>query len=579
VQILLNLLAGVALLVWGTHQVRTGIMRTWGGQLRRVLAASTSNRLHAFLGGIGVTGLLQSSTATALITTSFVGQGLIATAPALVIMLGADVGTALVVQLLTINLSWLWPLLIFSGVVIYLSRENTPVGRVGRILLGLGLILLSLQLIVIAAKPLTEAANVKVLFASITGDVLLDMLIAAGLTMLCYSSLAVVLLIATFTAVLMLPADVALGLVLGANLGSGLLAIIATLKSTAEARRVALGNFFFKLTGCVLMLPLLHQIAGWLAVFDPDPQRQVVNFHLAFNVAIALMFIGFTGRVARLAENVLPSAPELDRPAKPRYLDPVALQTPALAISCAAREALRLGDMIEVMLRGTLNVLRNNDMKLAGDIHRMDDDVDELYTAIKLYLTQMSRDALEGKDASRWADIISFTINLEHVGDIIDKNLIEIAEKKIRKNQEFSTAGMDEICELHARVLANLQLGLNVFMYADLGSAQRLISEKEQFRTLERAYSDSHLQRLVDNKLSSIETSALHLDIIRDLKRINSHICSIAYPTLESAGVLSPTRLRETGKHVSADAPAVAKDAPLDPSLRRNVPKAQDQTG
>src|SRR3954462_3908230 len=213
-------------------------MRTWGGQLRRVLAASTSNRLHAFLGGIGVTGLLQSSTATALITTSFVGQGLIATAPALVIMLGADVGTALVVQLLTINLSWLWPLLIFAGVVIYLSRENTPVGRVGRILLGLGLILLSLQLIVVAAKPLTEAANVKVLFASITGDVLLDMLIAAGLTVLCYSSLAVVLLIATFTSVLMLPADVARGLVLGANLGSGLLAFIATLKSTAEARRV-----------------------------------------------------------------------------------------------------------------------------------------------------------------------------------------------------------------------------------------------------------------------------------------------------------------------------------------------------
>ncbi len=563
-QVLLNLLAGVALLVWGTHLVRTGIMRSWGGQLRRVLGVSTSNRFHAFLAGIGVTGLLQSSTATALITTSFVGQGLIATAPALAIMLGADVGTSLVVQLLSINLSWLWPLLIFSGVVIYLSREHAPAGRVGRILIGFGLILLALQLIVLAAKPLTEAASVKVLFASVTGDVLLDMLIAAGLTVLCYSSLAVVLLTATLTAAAMISADVALGLVLGANLGSGVLAILATLHSSPEARRVALGNFFFKLTGCVLMLPLLHWVGGWLAALDPSPQRQVVNFHLAFNLAIALAFIGFTERFARLAEGVLPSNPEQDSPGKPRYLDPVALETPALAVACAAREALRLGDMIERMLRGTLTVLRNNDLKLAGDIRRMDDEVDDLYTAIKLYLTQMSRDALEEKEARRWADIISFIINLEHVGDIIDKNLLEIAEKKIRKNQEFSAVGMQEICELHARVLATLQLGLNVFIDSDLRSAQRLISEKEQFRTLERAYADSHLQRLVDNKLSSIETSALHLDIIRDLKRINSHICSIAYPILEAAGVLAPTRLRERSP---------LNAAPLDSVLNGDSPK------
>ncbi len=563
-QVLLNLLAGVALLVWGTHLVRTGIMRTWGGQLRRVLSVSVVNRFHALLAGIGVTGLLQSSTATALITTSFVGQGLISTAPALAIMLGADVGTSLVVQLLSIDLSWLWPLLIFTGVVIYLSRENTAAGRIGRTLLGFGLILLALQLIVLATTPLTQATSVKVLFASLTGDILLDMLIAAGLTVMCYSSLAVVLLIATLTAAVMISAEVALGLVLGANLGGAVLAILATLNSTPEARRVALGNFFFKLTGCILVLPLMHWIGDALAAIDPDPQRQVVNFHLAFNLAIAVAFIGFTERFARLAERMLPSAPEHDSPSKPRYLDPVALETPALAVSCAAREALRLGDMIETMLRGTLTVLRTNDSQLAVEIHRMDDGVDDLYTAIKLYLTHMNRDALEVKDGKRWADIISFTINLEHVGDIIDKNLIEIAQKKIRKNLSFSDVGMEEICALHARVLANLQLGLNVFINGDLGSAQRLLSEKEQFRRLERAYADSHLQRLVENKLSSIETSALHLDIIRDLKRINSHICSIAYPILESAGALAPTRLRETRRR--GRGPASANDGAKPPA-------------
>ncbi len=573
-QVLLNLLAGVALLVWGTHIVRTGIMRRYGGDLRRILGTSVNNRAKAFLAGIGVTGLLQSSTATALITTSFVGQGLIATAPALAIMLGADVGTSLVVQLLSINLSWLWPLLIVLGVVMFLSRRGTALGHFGRIALGFGLILLALQLIVQASHPLTQTASAKALFASITGDVLLDMLIAVGLTVLCYSSLAVVLLIATLTSAAMISANVALSLVLGANLGSGILALLATAKSTPEARRVALGNFFFKLTGCALVLPLLPWVGAWMAAIDADPQRQVVNFHLAFNLAIAFSFIWFTQSFARLAERALPSSLEKDSPAKPRYLDPVALETPTLAISCAAREALRLGDMIETMLRGTLTALRDNDLKLAGDIHRMDDDVDELYTAIKLYLTQMSRDALDENESKRWADIISFTINLEHVGDIIDKNLIEIAEKKIRKNLSFSGAGMEEICDLHARVLTNLQLGLNLFINGDLKSAQRLISEKEQFRNLERAYADSHLQRLVDNTLQSIETSALHLDIIRDLKRINSHICSIAYPILESAGALAPTRLREI-KRRGRSAARIANGKPVSaPALDGETPKA-----
>ena len=544
-QVLLNLLGGVALLVWGTHIVRTGVMRVYGGQLRRILGTSVNSRAKALLAGIGVTALLQSSTATALITTSFVGQGLIATAPALAIMLGADVGTSLAVQLLSIKMSWLWPLLVFAGVVVFLSRRGAAAAHFGRIAIGFGLILLALQLIVQASYPLTQTASVQVLFASLTGDVLLDVLIAAGLTVLCYSSLAVVLLIATLTSAVMISPAVALSLVLGANLGSGILAILATLHSTPEARRVALGNFFFKLTGCLFVLALLPWVGGWVAALDPDPQRQVVNFHLAFNLALALAFVGFTETFARLAERALPSSREKDNPSKPRYLDPVALETPALALSCAARETLRLGDMIEKMLRGTLTVLRDNDLKLAGDIHRMDDEVDELYTAIKLYLTQMSRDALDPREAQRWADIMSFTINLEHVGDIIDKNLIEIGEKKIKKDLSFSGAGLQEICDLHARVLANLQLGLNVFINGDLRSAQRLISEKEQFRNLERAYADSHLQRLVDNTLQSIETSALHLDIIRDLKRINSHLCSIAYPILESAGVLAPTRLRE----------------------------------
>jgi phosphate:Na+ symporter len=543
-QTLLNLLAGVSLLVWGTHIVRTGILRLYGGDLRRVLRRSVSNRVSAFFAGLGVTALIQSSTATALIVAAFAGQGLIGTAPALSVMLGADVGTALVTLVLSFDLSWLAPFLIFVGVVLFLTMQATRVGRFGRILIGLGLIMFALQWISVAAKPIVQAAGVKVIFASLTGDVLLDMLVAALLTILCYSSLAVVLIIAALAGLQVLSLPVALGLVLGANLGSGLLGMLSTLRSPPEARRVVLGNFLFRVIGCLLALPMVSHIEAWIDGLALDGAREVVLFHLLFNVALAIIFVGLTEKIAHIAERVLPTKVVSDDPAKPRHLDPSALETPALAISCAAREALRIGDAIEQMLAGMLTVLKTNDRMLAERLRRMDDVVDELYTAVKLYLTQVSREALDEREGRRWADIISFTINMEQIGDIIERILTDVEEKKIDKGRNFSDAGMAEICDLHARLIANLRLGLSVFLNGDLKSAQELLAQKVLFRDLERAYADSHLSRLAGNTVDSIETSSLHLDLIADLRRINSHICSIAYPILEEAGVLARTRLK-----------------------------------
>jgi phosphate:Na+ symporter len=544
-QILLNLLAGVALLVWGTYIVRTDILRLYGGDLRRVLRQSVANRFAAFGAGLGVTALLQSSTATALIVSSFVGQGLIATAPALSVMLGADVGTSLMVLVFSFDLSWLSPFLIFTGVVLFLRRENSKIGRFGRILVGLGLIIMALQWIMLTTKPLTQAAGVKVIFASLTGDVLLDMLVGATFAVLSYSSLAVVLLTAALAASKVIGLHVALALVLGANLGSGVMAMINTLHSTPESRRVTLGNFLFKLSGCIVVAPFLDQAEALLSSIDPSESRVIVHFHLAFNVAIAITFVFFTEQIARVATRLMPTKPDVDDPSRPRYLDPSAVATPALAIGNAAREAMRIGDVIEQMLSGMLTVLKSNDRALAKRLRQMDDIVDDLYTAIKLYLTQISREALEEKEGRRWADIVSFTINMEQVGDIIERIVTDLEEKKIDKGRNFSEAGMEEICDLHARLLANLRLGMSVFLHGDLKSAQQLLAEKVLFRDLERAYADSHIARLGSNTMQSIETSSLHLDLISDLKRINSHICSIAYPILEQAGVLAKTRLKE----------------------------------
>jgi len=541
---LLNLLAAIALLVWGTHLVRTGILRVFGANLRHILARSINNRFSAALSGIGVTALVQSSTATSLIVSSFVGQGLVALPLALAVMLGADIGTSLMAVVFSFDLSWLSPLCIFIGVVLFISRKDTHAGRVGRVLIGLGLMLMALKLVSASTQVLTQAPAVRALLESLGSDLLLEITVGAFLAVVSYSSLAVVLLTATLVSTSVIPTDVALGLVLGANLGSGLLAVITTARSAIEVRQVPLGNLIFKALGIVVAAPF---IGLWLRHARPymgEPASVVVLFHLTFNVLVGMVFIGWTQLIARWVEKLLPK-PEQSRIAgRLHHLDPSALATPSLAISCAAREALHQADVVETMLRGMLEVIKKDDLRLAENLRKMDDTVDALYSSIKYYLTKISLEALAEDESRRWTDIISFTINMEQIGDIVERVLIDIEDKKIKPRRQFSEAGMAEIVELHERLIDNLRLGMSVFLNGNVRDAQKLLEEKARFRDLERAYASSHLGRLSANTLQSQETSSLHIDLISDLKRINSHICSIAYPILDSAGALAPNRLR-----------------------------------
>jgi phosphate:Na+ symporter len=544
-QHLLNLLAAIALLVWGTHIVRKGVLRMFGDTLRQVIARSVGNRLQALAAGLAVTGLVQSSTATCLIVSSFVGRGLMATAAALAVMLGADVGTAMMVVVFSFDLSWLSPLLIFTGVVMFISRENTSVGRLGRVVIGLGLITLALHLISDATRPLVESPTVRQLLSSLPSDVWLDILVGAVLTVLSYSSLAIVLLVSTLAGSGVFPVSVALGLVLGANIGSGLLAVLSTMNANVATRRLPLGSLACKAGGALLALPFMPLALELLPQHLPSVPAQVVGFHLGFNLLLAAAFIGFTGPLARALERWLQAPAPPPAQNRPRHLDPVALATPTLAISCAAREALHQADVVETMLRGALDVIKHNDLALAEQLRRLDDTVDELYSAIKFYLTQISREALSERESRRWTDIVSFTINMEQIGDIVERVLQDVEDKKIRKARSFSEAGMAEICHLHERLLSNLRLSMSVFLDGHVRDAQKLLEEKAKFRALELEYAANHIARLQEQTAQSIETSSLHLDLISELKRINSHLCSIAYPILEAAGVLANTRLRE----------------------------------
>ncbi|MDB5980757.1 MAG: Na/Pi cotransporter II-like protein [Pseudomonas sp.] len=538
---LLDLLSAVTLLIWGTHIVRTGILRVYGSQLRRILSQNMSKRPLAFIAGILVTALVQSSNATAMLVTSFVGQGLMALTPALAIMLGADVGTALMARILTFDLSWLSPLLIFLGVIFFLSRKQTRAGQLGRVGIGLGLIVLALQLIVTAAAPITQAAGVKVLFASLTGDLMLDALVGAMFALISYSSLAAVLLTATLAGSDIISLPVAIGLVIGANIGSGLLAFLSTSMQNVAGRQVALGSLLYKLIGLVLIIPVLSPLVAWMDTLAFSPQSLVISFHVSYNTLRCLLMLPSVGPMARLCAWLLPERAETNGVAKPKHLDPTALVTPSLALANAVRETLRLGDLIEAMLSAMHGVLQGTQTAVTLEVRRLSDDAEVLYNAIKLYLAQMPREDLSEQDSRRWAEIIELAINLKLASDLIERMLRKVQQQKTSQRRSFSDVGLEELTGLHSQLLSNLRLGLSVFVSADPESARQLLREKRRFRAQERRLAHAHVSRLQRKVVQSLETSSLHLELIADMKRLNSLFCSSAYAVLETSdtGALS----------------------------------------
>lgn len=541
---MLTLLGGTALLIWGLRMVRTGIMRAYGASLRQRLTAALRNRFAATIAGLVVTVALQSSTATSLMAASFVSRRIVGDAAVLAITLGAGIGTSLVSQALSFDVLWIGPLFILAGVIGFLGWQSTRLHDVARAGIGVGLILLALHQIGSVAGPIGQSAAVQTLLDSLGGEPLIAVLVAAGLTLLTSSSIAMVLLIVSLAAQNAITPHLALLMVIGANLGAALPPMLGTSRSEPAARRAPLANFLFRLVVTIVALVFLAPVQQQLAALDPVPARMVANFHTLFNVVIALIFLPLIDPAASLMRRLLPDKPQPDDEGQPRYLDPAALDAPSVAIASAARETLRQGDVVGDMLRRALDVFRTDDRKLLKEVERMDDVVDRLHESIKLFMTRVSRESLDPTDGRRCVDVLTFTTNLEHIGDIIDKNLMELAAKKIKHKLNFSSEGFAEICAMHARLMDNLALALNVFMAGDARMARRLLEEKVQFRDMERAASDAHMARLASGRPETVATSSLHLDIIRDLKRINSHLTSVAYPILDAAGELTRTRLK-----------------------------------
>ncbi len=541
--ILLNIAGGVSLLLLGLTMLRLGMTRGFGASLRQFIARSTRSRIKAFASGAFVTMLLQSSTATILIVTSFAAQDLISTSAALAVILGADVGTTIVAQLLSFDISWLAPLLIISGYILYRRERSSKLKNIGRILVGLAFMFIALGWIRESAEPLKHSATLPLILKPLANDAILAVGVSAIITWVLHSSLAFVLLLVSLVGSSVLPLELGLVMVLGANVGGTVAPMLAALKDTPAAKRIPVGNIIMRLTGVVLVLPFIDLAQPALESFGIDPGRQIVTFHMLFNLALALLFLPLAGIVAAACKKIVPDRLDNDDPGQPKYLDKNALDTPSIALASAVRETLRMADMIEVMLSDSIRAFKANDEEKVSSVTEQDDIIDNLYTAIKNYLARLNEEFMDASEAQRYLQIFTFATNIEHAGDIIDKNLMASALKKIRKNQKFSSKGLQEIEDIHAMVMDTVRLSQSVFVSEDKELAKRLLKQKDYLRNAEAKASVSHIERLREGIPETFATSSLHIDIIRDLRRINTHLCNIAYPVLET-----PEEIKGKGK-------------------------------
>ncbi|MDQ1196253.1 Na/Pi cotransporter family protein [Agrobacterium sp. SORGH_AS 787] len=539
--VIVNLLGAVALLLFGLTQVKDGVTRAFGVKLRTILATSTRNGPRSFVSGFFATIALQSSTATALTVASFAERDLIRPRMAQIVLLGANVGTAVTAWIFATGVAWLSPLLILSGIVLRKGSSNARQGG-GTALVGVGLMLLSLHLLSNATEPMRASPALGAFIGLLDDAWPVALLLSAGMAFFSSSSLAMVVLILSLASAGILSTGLIIVLVLGANLGGAIPPVIATMSGPAAARRITLGNLVIRAIGCAIAMPLASYGALALQQLPLSESMLPVDAHLIFNILLTIVAWPLSGFVSDLMAKVVPSDVQSDD--GPRFLDKDALDTPVVALANATREVLVIGDTIERMLIRAENAFKHNDLAPLAEIATLEKKVDQLQQEVKIYLSQLGRKGLDENDARRSITVIDYAINLEHMGDIIEKGLCEQIRKKILNGFKFSDEGYDELKTLFDMTIENLRAAQSIFVTGDLSLARRLMEIKIDIRRLEKRSSGRHLERLRDGLMESLQTSSLHLDMLRDLKRINAHIVSVAHPILDESGILGESRLR-----------------------------------
>jgi len=532
--IYIDLFGGVLLLLYGIKLVNDGLQNAAGPRIRSLLRSLTSNRLTAVGAGAFLTGLIQSSSATSVMLVGFVSAGLMTFRQTLAVILGADIGATLTVQLIAFHVSDYAVLLLGAGLSITFFAKRHHLRTIGSGLLGFGFVFLSLKIMSNALAPLEENQLFKDVLMALVGVPFTGILLSAVFTGFIHSSAATIGIGLALAQHGLIPLDGALYIVLGANIGTCSTALVASFRAPSEARRVAWAHVLFKTLGVAIAVAALPLFTRLVAFSGTDLLRQIANAHTLFNAGMALIFLPFLGVFAKVLVKLVPEAPD-DKKFGPKYLDDHVLGTPALALGQAAREMLRESDIVREMLVDSVKVFQAEDQGLIAGIRDKDNLVDILDRQIRIYLTRLSSSTLNEVQSRRAVALLEASRDLESIGDIIDRNLMPLALKRITKGLMFSEEGMNEIISYHRKLVENFDTAISAFANQDRDLARRVIRNKEELEVLERELTQAHLERLRKGLRESMETSHIHLDAIGNLARINSLVTHIIYPIFEDA--------------------------------------------
>lgn len=527
--VLFSVLGGTALLLYGMRLVGEGLQRAAGTRLRLILSTFSGNRLKSLAVGAAVTALLQSSSATTVMLVGFASAGLLTLRQTIGVILGADIGTTITVQLLAFDLLALAPLVIFTGWAMAAAGRG-GLRYAGQAVLGFGLLFLGMRLIAEGTRPLESNPLFGQVLAALVGQPLVLLVVAAAFTALVRSSAACIGLALSLAASGSMPLAGALPIILGANVGTAATALLASIGGNAEARRVAAAHASFKVLGVLVFLPLLGPFEMVVRGTAGDVPRQIANAHTLFNVIVAVLFLPGASLAADLITRLIPETSRARAGAI--YLNPLVIDTPAVALGQALREVLRLGDVVLASLRDSIVVFARNDEALMREVVARDDLIDRLEEDIKHYVIRLREHGLSEEQSERETALIFVVVNLEEIGDVIEKNLMELAAKKISGHHTFSEAGWAEIADLHGKVVENLELALAALATQDPSIAEKVVRHKAAINVLERRLRAQHIQRLHEGLRESIDTSSIHLDVLGALKRANSLVAGIAYAAL-----------------------------------------------
>ncbi len=547
-QFLLHLAGAVALLIWATRMVRTGVERAFGAKLRDWLRGAVSHPVPAIVAGVGLALAFQSATAVVLLVSGFAGQGLIAVTPGIIAVLGADLGSAVAARLLALDLGALSPVLLLVGTVAFMASPGRIGKQVGRILIGIGLLLLALQLIGEASEPLRDSRLLPAIVSRLSTDPAMAFIVAALSTWLFHSSVAAVLLIAAFAARGVMDAELAVIMILGANFGGALIGTALTRSGAPAARAVVIGNLALRGAFAVVAAFLFAWLSPPLDMLGTQASTQAINAHLVFNAGLVVLGAPLAPLAARFgrfvaAVGAAPADP-LASATPASALDEAALANPAQAIANASRELMRLSENVEVMLSRVIELFRH---ETPGDLEALaalDDRVDSRHSAIKLYLARVMAGDIPKEAALRCQELISAGVRMEQIADIVVRNIALNIAKKRDRGLDFTDEGWAELTAMHADVMANAHLAFNVIVSRDIATAREVVEAKDRMREREKRATERHFERLREGAARSIDTSSIHLETIRDLKEINSLFAALAYPVLEEHGQLYGSRLK-----------------------------------